>query len=83
MHKVLWLLCDLFQAGYIGGKKTVLFHVEKGEVASLLKGGNRIQNHLGKLDRTRKLCKQNREELKVNTVEKGQVIVMHSFCDPL
>lgn len=59
-----------------------MFHIEKGEVASMLKDGNRIQNHLGKLDRTGKLCTQNREELKVNTVEKGQVVVCHSFCDP-
>lgn len=64
-------------------KETVLFYFETGEVANMLKGGNRIQDHLGKLDRTRKLCKQNREELKVNTSEKCQVVVWHSFCDPI
>lgn len=55
----------------------MLFYVETGEVANMLKGGNGIQNNLGELDRTRKLCKQDREELKVNVAEKGR-----SFCDP-
>lgn len=54
-----------------------MFHVETGEVANILKGGNRIQNHLGELGRTRKLCKQNREELRVNIAEKGQVVGIH------
>lgn len=60
----------------------MLFHVETGEVVNMLKGGNRIQNHLGELDRTRKLCKQNREELKASVAGKGQVVVWQSFWDP-
>lgn len=55
----------------------MLYYVETGEVASMLKGGNRIQNHLGKLDRTSKVCKQSREELKVNAAGKGQLVVWH------
>lgn len=55
----------------------MLYYVETGEVASMLKGGNRIQNHLGELDRTSKVCKQSREELKVNAAGKGQLVVWH------
>lgn len=70
-------LCSVSGKIYRREKETVLFHVETGEVANMLKGGNGIQNHLGELDRTRKLCKQDREELKVNVAEKGQVVVWH------
>lgn len=48
----------------------------------MLKDGIRIQNHLEKLDRADKICKQEREELKVSSAEKGQVVSWHSFCDP-
>lgn len=52
----------------------MLFHVKTDEVASMLKGGNRIPNHLGKLDRTRKLCKQKRESTQL---KKALVVVWH------
>ena len=63
-------------------RDSIVLYVEAGEVASLLKGRIRIQNNLEKLDRTDKICKQEREELKVSLAEKGQVVGWHSFSDP-
>jgi len=57
-------------------------YVEAGEVASMWTGGIWIQNHLEKLDRTDKLYKQEREELKISSAEEGQVVSWHSLCDP-
>lgn len=63
-------------------RDSAVLYAEAGEVASMLKGATRIRNHLENLDRTEKLCKQEREELKVSLAGKGQVVGWHSFCDP-